>query len=165
MQPGLYLGGISITGNAHVTFAAGTYVLAGGGLSVTGNSNLSGTGVTFYNTSGAGFAYMPFNFTGNETANFSAPASGSLKGILFFPDRSIAYSSSNGSKIIGNSSSIFDGAVYFPTTGLTYLGNSSSSGYTFLIADKITITGNSALGDNYTLLSGGSPVQSSTLYE
>jgi acetyltransferase-like isoleucine patch superfamily enzyme len=36
---------------------------------------------------------------------------------------------------------------------------------TFLIADKITITGNSTLGDNYTLLTNGSPVQSSTLYE
>jgi hypothetical protein len=164
LQPGLYYGGISIVGNANVTFAPGTYILAGGGLSVTGNSTLTGTGVTFYNTSGLG-GYSPINLTGNETANFSAPTSGSLKGILFFQDRSIVYSSSNGSTIKGNSSSTFNGAVYFPTTNLTYLGNSSSSGYTFLIADKITITGNSVIGNNYTSLNGGSPVQSSALYE
>jgi hypothetical protein len=34
-----------------------------------------------------------------------------------------------------------------------------------LIADKITITGNSVLRNNYSLLTNGSPVQSSTLYE
>ncbi|MGD0291038.1 MAG: pilus assembly protein TadG-related protein [Candidatus Binataceae bacterium] len=164
LQPGLYYGGISITGNNTVTFEPGTYILAGGGLSVTGNSTLSGTGITFYNTSGLG-GYTPINLTGNETANFSAPTSGPLKGMLFFQDRSIAYSSSNGSTVEGNSSSTFNGAVYFPTTNLTYLGNSSSSGYTFLIADKISIVGNSELGDNYTLLTGGSPVASSTLYE
>jgi hypothetical protein len=164
LQPGLYYGGISITGNSSVTFSPGTYILAGGGLSVTGNSTLSGTGVTFYNTSGLG-GYGPINLIGNETVNFSAPTSGSLKGILFFQDRSVAYSSSNGSTIKGNSSSTFNGAVYFPTTALTYLGNSSVAGYTFLIADKITITGNSTIGDNYTSLTNGSPVESSTLYE
>ncbi len=166
LQPGLYVGGISLgNSNANVTFSPGTYILAGGGLSVSGNSTLSGTGVTFYNTSSSSYAYAPINLSGNETANFSAPTSGSLKGILFFQDRSVAYSSSNGSTIEGNSSSTFDGAVYFPTTNLTYLGNSSLSGYTFLIADKITITGNSKVGDNYSSLSEGSPIESSALYE
>jgi len=164
MQPGLYLGGISITGNANVTFEPGTYILAGGGMAVTGNSTLKGSGVTFYNTSGA-VAYAPINITGNETANLSAPTSGSLEGMLFFQDRSIAYSSSNGSTIKGNSSSTFDGAVYFPDTALSYVGNSSSSGYTFLVADTITIVGNSVIGDDYNPLTNGSPIQSATIYD
>lgn len=164
LQPGLYLGGINITGNANITFESGTYILAGGGMSVTGNSTLKGSGVTFYNTSGA-VAYAPIDLTGNETANLSAPTSGSLEGMLFFQDRSIAYSSSNGSTIEGNSSSTFDGAVYFPDTALSYVGNSSSSGYTFLVADTITIVGNSEIGDNYNPLTNGSPIQSATIYD
>jgi len=164
LQPGLYLGGINVTGNANITFESGTYVLAGGGLSVTGNSTLTGSGVTFYNTSGA-VAYAPIKFTGNETANLSAPTSGSLEGMLFFQDRSITYSSSNGSEIEGNSSSTFDGALYFPTTALSYVGNSSNSGYTLLIADTLTIVGNSTIGNNYSLLSNGSPIQSATIYD
>lgn len=166
LQPGSYFGGLAITGNATVKFSEGTYVLAGGGLSVTGNSTLSGSGVTFYNTSAPGYSYGPIDLTGNETANFSAPTSGPLEGILFFQDRSVSAGSA-GSTVTGNSSSTFDGVVYFPTTALKYTGNSAGSGYTFLIADTITITGNASmtLGNNYSALSNGSPIKSSALYE
>jgi Flp pilus assembly protein TadG len=166
LSPGLYSGGISITGNATVAFNPGTYILAGGGMSVTGNSTLTGTGVTFYNTTGPG-GYQPIDLAGNETAQFSAPTSGALEGILFFQDRSVAYSSSNGSTVVGNSSSTFDGVVYFPTTSVTYVGNSSSQGYTFLIGDKVTVSGNASitLGNNYSSLANGSPIKTSALYE
>ncbi|HEX9494254.1 MAG TPA: pilus assembly protein TadG-related protein, partial [Candidatus Limnocylindria bacterium] len=50
LQPGIYSGGINISGNGTITFAAGTFILAGGGLSVTGTPRLVGTGVTFFNT-------------------------------------------------------------------------------------------------------------------
>lgn len=166
LSPGLYAGGISISGNAHITFNPGTYILAGGGFSVTGNSTLTGTGVTFYNTSSTSFAYKGFNLTGNETANFSAPTSGSMEAMLFLQDRSVA-SGSPGSTIVGNSSSTFDGVLYFPTTAVSYNGNSSVSGYTVIVASTITVTGNSSitLGSNYSSLADGAPIKSSTLYE
>lgn len=162
-SPGLYYGGINISGNATINFNPGTYILAGGGLSVTGNSSLTGAGVTFYDTTGFG-SYGGIDLTGNEQANLSAPTSGALAGILFFQDRSVAIGSA-GSSITGNSESTFDGALYFPTTALTYNGNSSSSGYTFLIADTLSITGNSTMviGDNYSSLADGSPIKSTTL--
>jgi Putative Flp pilus-assembly TadE/G-like len=168
LQPGLYVGGISITNsNANVTFNPGTYILAGGGLTVTGNATIQGTGVTFYNTSSTSFAYAPIDISGNVTANLSAPTSGSLAGILFFQDRSVANTPANASTIAGNSSNTFNGVLYFPTTGLTFNGNSSTNGYTFLITDTLTMTGNvsASLGDNYSSLSNGSPVKSTTLYE
>lgn len=166
LQPGTYFGGIAITGNANVTFSPGTYILAGGGLSVTGNSTLSGSGATFYNTQASGYAYSAINLSGNETANLSAPTSGALEGILFFQDRSVPTGSA-GSVIVGNSSSTFDGVVYFPTTSLTYTGNSSATGYTFLIADTIGATGNASMtiGNDYSSLANGSPIKSSALYE
>lgn len=166
LQPGSYFGGIAITGNANVTFSPGTYILAGGGLSVTGNSTLTGNSVTFYDTSVSGYPYGPINMTGNETAHLSAPTSGAMEGMLFFQDRTIA-SDSAASSVIGNSSTTFDGVLYFPTTALKFTGNSSGSGYTFLIADTVTITGNAtlSLGNNYSSLTDGSPIQSSSLYE
>ena len=133
---------------------------------MTGNSTLTGNGVTFYNTSATGYAYAPINLTGNETAKLSAPTSGPLEAFLFFQDPSIAKGSA-GITVVGNSSSTFDGIVYSPTTALTYVGNSSGSGYTVLIAYTITTTGNSSftLGSNYSSLSNGSPILQSKLYE
>jgi Flp pilus assembly protein TadG len=166
LQPGKYFGGIKITGNATVTFSPGTYILAGGALTVTGNSTLKGTGVTFYDTSATGYSYAPIDLTGNETASLSAPTSGTFESFLFFQDPSVAVGSA-GATIVGNSSSTFDGIVYFPTTTLTYVGNSSGSGYTILVAYDITITGNSSftIGNNYSSLADGAPIKSSALYE
>jgi Flp pilus assembly protein TadG len=166
LQPGKYFGGIKITGNANVTFSPGTYILAGGGLSVTGNSTLSGTGITFYNSKATGYAYSPINLTGNERANLSAPTSGTLEGFLFFQDPSIAVGAA-GITVVGNSSSSFDGIVYSPNTAITYVGNSSGSGYTILVGYTISVTGNSAftIGSNYSSLAHGAPIKSSALYE
>jgi hypothetical protein len=65
----------------------------------------------------------------------------------------------------GDAASTFDGVLYFPTAGLTFTGNSSSSGYTVLIADRLTVSGNSSIGSNYSSLDHGSPIQASALYE
>ena len=166
LPPGKYYGGIKITGNANVTFSPGTYILAGGGLTVTGNSTLKGTGVTFYNTSATGYAYAPIDLTGNETANFSAPTSGTFEGFLFFQDPSIAVGSA-GITVVGNSSSTFEGIIYSPNTAVTYVGNSGGSGYTILIGYTISMSGNSTftIGNNYSSLANGAPIKSSALYE
>ncbi len=166
LQPGTYFGGINISGNADVTFSPGTYILAGGGLSVTGNSTLNGTGVTFYDTNATGYPYGAIYLKGNETANLSAPTSGTLEGFLFFQDPSVAVGSP-GATIVGNSSSSFDGIMYFPTTTLTYVGNSSGSGYTIVIAYTVSVTGNAnlSMGNNYSSLADGAPIKSSALYE
>ncbi|MGH8011622.1 MAG: hypothetical protein ACREQ4_03870, partial [Candidatus Binataceae bacterium] len=126
-------------------------------------ATLSGSGVTFFLN---GAAYAPVVLSGDARVNLSAPVAGPLKGILFFQDRSVAPGdSADDSVIIGEPGSTFDGALYFPTTGLTYAGDSSASGYTFLIADRITITGNSVLGNDYSSLEDGAPIKSTTLYE
>jgi len=163
MYPGTYCGGISVNGNSTLHFNAGTYVLAGGGMNINGNSTMSGSGVTFYNTTGSG-GYGAITLNGNSQANFSAPTSGSLAGILFFQDRSIPAGAA-GSTINGNSSSTFDGAIYFATTTVNFNGNSSANGYSILVADKLVLNGNSSLGSNYTSLTGGSPIKGTILAE
>jgi len=49
--------------------------------------------------------------------------------------------------------------VYFPTTDLTYAGNSSTTGYTVLVAYNIKISGNAQVNANYGVLGGISPLQ------
>lgn len=163
LYAGTYCGGISVSGNSYLNFNAGTYILTGGGMKIIGNSTMTGTGVTFYNTSGTG-GYGAINFNGNIQANFSAPTSGSLAGILFFQDRTIA-TGSTASTIVGNSSSTFNGALYFPTTALTYNGNSGVNGYSIVVAYSLTTTGNSTLLDDYSSLANGSPIKATTLAE
>jgi len=163
MHPGAYCGGMSFNGNLYLNFNAGTYVIAGGGITVNGNAKLSGTGITFYNTTGAG-GYRGIVLNGNATVNFSAPTSGGLSGVLFFQDRSIPANSA-GSVLNGNVGSTIDGALYFPTTTLTYNGNSSSSGYSIIVADKWIANGNSSIGNNYTSLANGSPIKGPVLSE
>ncbi len=163
LYPGTYCGGITVRGNATLFFNAGTYVLAGGGMSISSNTVMTGTGVTFYNTTGTG-GYGAISFSGNSTINLAAPTSGPLTGILFFQDRSIP-SSDAASTITGNSTSTFDGAIYFPTTNLSFGGNSSATGYSIVVANQLSLSGNSSLGANYTSLAGGSPIKGTILAE
>ena len=160
---GTYCGGITVNGNAWLHFNSGTYVLAGGGMSISSNTVMSGTGVTFYNTTGNG-GYGGISINANSTVNVSAPTTGPLAGILFFQDRSIPTTGA-ASTLSGNSTSTFDGALYFPTTALTFNGNSSSNGYSIVVANKLTLVGNSSLGNNYSSLTNGSPIKSTILAE
>ena len=101
---------------------------------------------------------------GNTGVSFSAPTSGPLAGILFFQDRAIPGTAA-GSTITGNSTSTFDGAVYFPTTQLTFGGNSSINGYSIVVADRLVLSGNTSVGNNYSSLAGGSPIKGTVLTE
>jgi hypothetical protein len=163
LYAGTYCGGIKVQGNAWLNFNAGTYVLAGGGMSMSANTIMTGTGVTFYNTTGTG-GYGGITLNGNMQANLSAPTTGPLAGILFFQDRSIP-STDAASTITGNSSSTFDGAIYFATTTLSFNGNSSVNGYSIVVANQLTLTGNASLGSNYSSLTGGSPIKGTILAE
>ena len=163
MYPGVYCGGMSFKGNSYVNFNAGTYVIAGGGINFNGNATMTGAGVTFYNTSGVS-GYKGISLGGNVTMNFSAPTSGSLQGMLFFQDRSVS-SANAGSTISGNVGSTIDGALYFPTTTLTYNGNSSVHGYSIVVADKWISNGNGSFDNNYTSLANGSPIKGLVLSE
>jgi hypothetical protein len=167
-QPGIYCGGITVnnTNGATFTFAAGTYVMAGGGLNLQGGSIVGGTGVTFYNTSAADVqaaggalcsgspTFSPMNINGQATVTLSAPTAGSLVGILIFQDRGLGTSSTQ-NQVVGGADTVLNGALYFKTSNITFSGNSSSTGYTMLVADTVTINGSSTVSQNNSPLSTG----------
>ena len=102
----------------------------------------------------------------NVTVNLSAPTTGgvnSLEGILFFQDASIA-AGSGASSFAGGTYITLSGALYFPTTQLSY-SNGINAAYTILVANTIIFAGGATMNNNYTSLADGSPIQASSLYE
>ena len=162
-----FCGGIQIDG-ANVTFQPGLYILYGGGFSANSTSVLNGSGVTFYNTGtkNGKYGFQSVSINGVSNSSLSAPTSGTYVGILFFEDRTIAKNGNINNTINGGSGTTFDGTLYFLTSNLNYVGNSSANGYTIIIADTLSFAGTSYFGDNFTSLPGGiGPVHTSVLVE
>jgi Flp pilus assembly protein TadG len=171
-SPQTYCGGIHINGGNSVTFGAGLYVIDGGGITIDGGATVSGTGVTFYLTGANGNGSSARNYSGitiNSTAtvNLSSPCDGAASGIpgmLFFQDRSITNGAA--SSINGAAGSTFNGAVYFPTTPLSYAGSSAVNGFTLIVADTLSFVGNTSVGNNVTsCLANGSLIKDAALVE
>ena len=156
LNPGVYCGGIDVLNNSAVTFTPGTYILLGGGLIANGNVALTGNGVTFYNTFDATHPYGPVTLINNVTATLSAPASGSLQGILFFQDRNAP--SGFTETFQNNSGQSITGVLYFPKS-LVSLGNNGAIGHRNLaiVANTVQIMNNASLTVTIDLTEAGAP--------
>lgn len=148
---------IAGTGSVVETFNSGTYVIASGDFSPDGAAGSSGSGVTFYMGPNAG----TLDFNGGNSSNFTAPTSGSYTGILLYQDPG----DTSGLTLNGNSSAVFNGAVYCPTASITLNGNNAISAYNIIVAYDITLNGNDTVGNDYSSLQGGSPIKTSALVE
>jgi len=170
-SPQTFCGGIKVNAGSTVTFNPGLYIVDGGGITVNGGATVSGTGVTFYLTGANNAGSSKQNYAGvsiNSTAtvNFSSPcdsSSGGIPGMLFFQDRSITTGA--GSTINGSASSTISGAIYFPTTPLGYAGSTGANMFTLLVADTLSLLGNSSVGNNYSCLTGGSIIKDAVLVQ
>ena len=113
-------------------------------MEISGGSDATGTGVTFYNTGNATYAYRPIVITGASQTNLTAPVSGSFAGVLFFQDRSVTSTASN--VISGGDHTVIQGALYFPTTPLVYSGGSveTHGAYTMIVSRTLALSGNSS---------------------
>ena len=158
ISEGVYCGGIRVSGGSQLTLNPGTYILLGGGLDVSGGSTLTGSGVTFYNTYGPGRAYGPISLSGGCTVRLKAPTEGPLAAMLFFQDRTVV--GGGNSNITGGATSLFDGALYFPTTNLSYSGGTGTD-YTFIVAKTLSFTGGTTVNSDYSSLPAGPPVKGS----
>lgn len=149
LTPGTYCNGISISGNADITLAPGTYILMGGGLHASGTSRLTGQG-TIVLTQGLGYSYGPVLVSGSAVVNLQALKSGDYPGILFYQDGRLG-AGLPASAISGSRNSKLEGVLYFPTTGLTWSGSATGAegAYLAIVADTINITGSATIGTNY----------------
>ena len=79
-----------------------------------------------------------------------------MAGILFFQDRAIA--SPARQFHIRRGSSFFTGALYFPTSTLTYSGGTDTD-YTIIVAKTAIFSGGTTLNNDYSSLPNGTPVK------
>ena len=111
--------------------------------------------------------YSGITINSTSTVNLSSPCDGAASGIpgmLFFQDRSIT--NGHASSISGASGSTFNGAIYFPTTPLSYAGTSAVNGFTLIVADTLTFVGNSNVGNDITsCLANGSLIKDAALVQ
>ena len=164
LDPGVYCGGIALTGNAE--FHPGIYVLLGGGLTARPGFTVEGHGVTFYNTAGPGHPYRPVTLDSASSLLLTAPEEGSLAGILFFEDRAMQSSQPNRIVLAGTGAGTekIQGALYFPSTELVFSGGSpGQASYTILVARRITVAGPTSIANDFSGHPKGSPVKAGSL--
>jgi hypothetical protein len=163
IRPGVYYGGIKITGSGTVTFSPGIYVLAGGGIDFGGTATTNGDGVMIYNTSdpqkptGAG-ACASIKMDGGGSTNFTPPTSGPYKDVVFWQDPACTPYRCTGLACndfkIGGGGSAASGVYYLPGATFSETG-SKTLGSAQIIADQFSFGGNakfSITSGNYVSL-------------
>jgi hypothetical protein len=107
---------------------------------------LNGTGVTIVLTSSTPTvptSFADISMHGGAVVNLSSPSSGTYKGVLFYQDPRTPFGES---RINGNSASIIDGGLYFPSRQLVFNGNTGLQTRCIqLVARRLTFSGNSAV--------------------
>ncbi|MEC9343595.1 MAG: hypothetical protein VYD64_07085, partial [Pseudomonadota bacterium] len=142
LEPGVYCDDLTIGSGATVSFKSGLYVIKDGEFRTTGGASLTGHGVSFL------FAGddVAVNFSGGTTFDFIAMATGELAGFVFFfdPDADLSHTSS----FSGNSSTYFEGIMYFGKRNVTVDGEgavNTHSPFSALIANTVTLNGNASI--------------------
>lgn len=116
LEPGAYLGGISVSGGS-VTLLPGVYYLEGGGLKVSGGS-LMGQGVLVYNEPQHG-SKDAISIAGQGTVDLIAPTSGPYQGFALVQDPS----SNAPINVTGGGLLSVTGVIYAAGASLNVSGN------------------------------------------
>jgi Flp pilus assembly protein TadG len=137
LQPGVYQGGIQVTGQGSVVMAPGIYYMDGGGFSFTGQGNLLAAGVMIYNAPQKSNDIV--NIQGLGSIDFSPPTDGIYKGIALFQERS----SANTMAVSGNGASEMYGTFYTAGGTLSVTGNGGNQTIgSQYISYNLTLSGN-----------------------
>ena len=120
ISPGVYHGGISISGQATLIMKPGIYYMDGGGFSFTGQGSLVANGVMIFNAPQSNSDVININGSGSIT--LSPPTGGTYQGIALFQQRS----STNTVSVTGNGTSAMTGTFYVAGGTLNVTGNGSN---------------------------------------
>lgn len=141
LQPGVYCGGLTLSGGPKVSAAPGIYVIRNGTFTMSGGGSFRGDGVTFVLEGSA-----QINLSGGGSYWLRAPETGQTAGFVFFqnPD------ASPGAKahMSGSGALYYEGIIYFPTQNIIVSGGGSTntpSPFMAIIANTFTYTGTSTL--------------------
>lgn len=146
---GIYCGGINLSSGYYQFQTGGVFEMRGANLSISGGTT-TGTNVMFYFT-----ATTPSTSTANPTfsintsnVTFSAPSSGTYKGILFFGNPTslpVKQSGNPYSQFAAGANPNITGTIYLPTGYLLYTGGSgTNNGHVAIIVYGLQINGSSS---------------------
>jgi Flp pilus assembly protein TadG len=141
LNPGVYTGGLTLSGSSSVTLNPGVYYINGGGINLSGGASISGSGVCIYNTGGGAI-----NLSGTGNISLSPMTGGTYSGITVFQDRS----NTAGATMSGGSNINNSGTFYFPSATVSMSGGSGVGvlGSQFIV-NKLTFSGTSGINVNY----------------
>jgi hypothetical protein len=145
-----------MTGWPTVDLLPGTYVfynsalsLNNGTLECTTCTGVGASGVTIIMTGSNAANVGTIDIKGNVTVHLVAPATSSFNaafnGVLFYTDQIAPVG--NAVSLTGTDTSTFGGAMYFPSSSVTFVGNSGAGLPTCseIVGWSLTMTGNSAV--------------------
>ncbi|MEM9333002.1 MAG: TadE/TadG family type IV pilus assembly protein [Pseudomonadota bacterium] len=88
LKPGVYCGGLEVSGSPEIKLNPGVYVIKDGPLIVRDRASFFGADVTFFLTGDGSI----FEFQSDTSIDLSASETGSTAGLLFYEDRNVNYS-------------------------------------------------------------------------
>ena len=145
IEPGVYHGGISITGQANVTMLPGVYYMDGGGFSMTGQGNLLANGVMIYNAPKGPSDVINISGSNGGSVTMTPPTSGLYKGLTLFQERSATQDLS----VSGNGGFFVTGTFYAAGALMNITGNGAGQIGSQYISNLLDINGAGALAIDY----------------
>ena len=135
--PGVYNGGITMSGQATLNMAPGIYYMNGGGFSFTGQGSLNAQGVMIFNAPQSNSDVV--NINGSGSVILTPITTGIYAGISIFQERS----STNTVYVAGNGGQTVTGTFYVAGGTLNVTGNGANNviGAQY-ISDLLTLGGN-----------------------
>ncbi|MEQ8604732.1 MAG: hypothetical protein RIB45_15570 [Marivibrio sp.] len=145
LSPGVYCGSIVVSSDATVIFELDVYVLDGAGLNIGAQATIQGSDVSFYLSPSSGTSDN-VSISAGASVDLTAPAGGPTPGVLFYHDRNAPTNVSH--DLTGGVGMTLEGIVYFPNHNAKVAGGASLSlNETMIIADTVTFTGNTSVGN------------------
>jgi hypothetical protein len=156
ISPGIF-SQITVSGNASLRLEPGIYVIAGGGLTVSGNGHISmaaggspdpitGTGVILYNAGSSfpnpGGTFGAITIGGNATIQLAFPSTGAADGLVLFQSRDNTKTLSLG----GSAHVDLAGGILYAPSALLSISGSAQLGPADLIVDELQMSSGSASG-------------------
>ena len=146
--------GLSLTGNFDLNLQPGTYIFYNSGISLNNGrlhcdtcTGIGSSGVTIILTGSPGTSIGGIDIKGNVQVQLKAPQINSynsaFNGVLFYVDKNSPIS--NNIKLTGTSDSTYSGAMYFPSSPVTFIGNSGVNvpSCSEIVGYQLAFTGNS----------------------
>jgi Flp pilus assembly protein TadG len=148
---------LSIAGTA---ILSGEIILNGGGFTVGTQANVTCNGCTIIltNSDTSPTATIGnFEIVGSPEMHWTAPTSGTFKGLLVYQDRRAIDGSTNNlqNKLRGSSTSYFEGAFYFPKQEVEFTGTTGmNTNCLQMVGRRVKFSGNSSITNSCPAGSG-----------